>query len=119
MRILLIEDHAACAEGFRCLMETYLPEAEVSHCTTLHDAIAALQEDAPYDVIVLDLGLPDAKETESVRVLVRLAPDIPIVVYTAHAQYRDACAEYGIGIYLVKADIDGYELASTLQRLIT
>ena len=119
MNILLIEDHAACAEGFLCLMEAYLPEATVAHCTTLHDAIAALQEDAPYDVIVLDLGLPDAKETESVRVLVRLAPTIPIIVYTAHAQYRDACAEYGIGIYLVKADIHGDELAAIIQRIVT
>lgn len=118
MRILLIEDHQACAEGFQLLMDEYLPEASVTHCTTLQDAADALETDGPYDVIVLDLSLPDAKETVGVRLLVRLAPDTPIIVYTAYPQYRDACAQQGVGVYLIKANIDGPDLADTVRRVI-
>ena len=118
MRILLIEDHQACAEGFVLLMEEYLPEASVTHCTTLQDAADALEQDPPFEVIVLDLSLPDAKETVGVRLLVRLAPDIPIIVYTAYPQYRAACAEQGVGIYLIKANVDGQDLADTVRRVI-
>lgn len=117
MRILLIEDHQGCAEGFIVLMEAYLPEATVTHCTTLQDAADALEQDAPFDVIVLDLSLPDAKETVGVRLLVRLAPDTPIIVYTAYPQYRDACTQQGVGIYLIKANCDGHELADTVRRI--
>lgn len=118
LRILLIEDHQACAEGFLLLMEEYIPEATVTHCTTLQDAADAIQEDAPFDVIVLDLSLPDAKETVGVRLLVRVAPAVPIIVYTAYPQYRDACREQGVGIYLIKANIHGADLADTVRRVI-
>lgn len=118
MRILLIEDHQACAEGFQLLMDEYLPEASVTHCPTLQDAADAVAQDGPYDVIVLDLSLPDAKETVGVRLLVHLAPDTPIVVYTAYPQYRDACADHGVDVYLIKANIDGPALADTLRRVV-
>lgn len=118
MQILLIEDHQACAEGFALLMEEYLPEALVTHCTTLQDAADALETDGPYDVIVLDLSLPDAKETVGVRLLVRLAPDTPIIVYTAYPQFEAACAAHGIHTFLVKGTTDGADLADTVRRIV-
>lgn len=122
MRILLIEDHDACAVGFIVLMEEYIPDATVMHCTTLSDAIAAVITQPHFDVIVLDLSLPDAKETQGVRALMRVMRDkgehIPIVVYTAYEQYRLACMEEGVGVFLVKANIDGRDLAEILRRIV-
>lgn len=117
MRILLVEDHASCAEGFLELMETYVPEATVVHCSTLQTAADALTVGWPFDVIVLDLNLPDAKETVAVRLLVRLAPEVPIVVYTAYPQFQEPCLDLGVGAFCVKASIDGHDLADTIRRI--
>lgn len=122
MRILLIEDHLACAEGFQCLMEEYLPAAVVAHTTTLHGALLALEHHAPFDVIVLDLSLPDAKGTEGLamlRELVRDTTETPIIVYTAYPQFEQACLELGAGAFCVKASINGAELAAILERIAT
>lgn len=121
MRILLIEDYLPCAEGFLLLMEEYIPEAEVTYCTTLQGALNALGHHDPFDVIVLDLSLPDAKGTEGLiqlRALLRETTDTPIVVYTAYPQFEAACLELGAGAFCVKASIDGSELAATIQRIV-
>lgn len=99
-------------------MEAYLPEATVTHCTTLQDAADTLAEDGHFDAIVLDLSLPDAKETVSVRLLVRLAPTTPILVYTAYPQYEAACTAHGIHTFLVKGSTDGADLADAVRRII-
>jgi len=120
MRILLIEDHAACAEGFLCLMETYLPEANVVHCTTLADAARSVEFDGPFAVIVLDLSLPDASGTEGLsrlRGLVRETTDTPIIVYTAYPHFEQACLDLGAGAFCVKANINGADLAALIQRI--
>lgn len=121
MRILLIEDHLACAEGFQCLMEAYLPDATVAHTTTLHGALLALEHHGPFDVIVLDLSLPDAKGTEGLcrlQALLRETTTTPIVVYTAYPQYQQACLDEGATAFCVKATIDGPDLAALLERIV-
>ncbi len=120
MRILLIEDHLPCVEGFLCLMEEYLPEAEVTYCTTLQGAIDALGYEAAFDVIVLDLSLPDATGTEGLerlRELLRETVTTPIVVYTAYPQFQHACLDLGAGAFCVKATINGHDLADTVRRV--
>lgn len=122
MRILLIEDHLPCAEGFLCLMEEYLPQAEVTYCTTLQAAMHAIAHHAEFNVIVLDLSLPDAKGTEGLlRLLdlVRETTETPIVVYTAYSQFEADCLSLGAGAFCVKASIDGADLASLLERIAT
>lgn len=122
MKILLIEDHDACAVGFMVLMEEYLPEAEVVCTDTLYQACRWV-ESKEFDVIVLDLSLPDAKETQGVRALMQVMRQqgriVPIVVYTAYEQYRADCMDEGVGVFLVKANIDGEDLAEVLRRVVT
>lgn len=120
MRILLVEDDKPCAESFETLMEAYLPDATVAHAMTLHGALLALEHHSPFDVIVLDLSLPDAKGTEGLcrlRALLRETVDTPIVVYTAYPSYEQACLDEGARAFCVKASIDGTDLAALLERI--
>ena len=120
MRILLIEDYQECAEGFFCLMEAYIPEASIVHCMTLQAAADAIEQDGPFNVIVLDLSLPDAKGTEGLqrlRQLLRETTATPIVVYTAYPQYQQECLDAGAQAFCIKASIDGHDLAVLLERI--
>lgn len=117
MHLLLVEDHDAYAESFVMLIDAYAPDATVVHARTLQAGADALELYGPFDVVVVDLSLPDAKETVAVRLLVRMAPDTPIVVLTAYPQFEGACLHLGADAYLLKCQTEGEELVSILARI--
>lgn len=82
IRLLLVEDSAHDAE-FIGMMLKRAPEIEVriDHVTTLADAVQACQRDE-FDIVLLDLGLPDSSGTSSVTRLRASSPSTPIVVLT-------------------------------------
>src|SRR5262245_49619613 len=80
LRLLLVEDDEAYARLVRTMLDSVVSvQFQYDHSPSLGAAIKRLM-DAPYDVVLLDLGLPDARELEALTALVGLAPDTPVVV---------------------------------------
>lgn len=101
MRLLLIEDDLPLADGLaRALRQAgYGVEAAM----TAADACEALERQG-YDLVVLDLGLPDLDGSEVVRHLVRLQLDTPVLVLSARdgLDERIRLLDVGADDYLVK-----------------
>lgn len=107
LRILLIEDNLAEAE----LLSELLTDIEMVQCHILHffrleKAIACLEEQS-FDVILLDLSLPDSQGLSSLPLLMGVAPDIPIVVLTNtnDAELALEAVHQGAQDYLIKKNI--------------
>ena len=82
IKILLIEDNAADARLLReMLKEPVSCTYDLTHHESMEKAVAYLAAN-PVDVILLDLGLPDAQGLEAVRRVRRAAPHVPLVVLT-------------------------------------
>lgn len=82
MRILLVEDDPAYAELTRAMLNTTSgTTVTLDHTTSVHAAVDKLAE-GKYDIVLLDLGLPDAQELEALNSLVGAAPDLPLVILT-------------------------------------
>jgi DNA-binding response OmpR family regulator len=80
MKLLLVEDDASDARFLRaCLTRSQGAPPDLVHVQTLADAFAALSADE-YDVVLLDLHLPDASGESCVRAIQQARPDLPIVV---------------------------------------
>ena len=80
-KILLIEDDAADA-GLICdMVESKEAECVVATTDRLSSALKLLRESA-FEVVLLDLALPDSKGIETLRRLQDEAPPLPIVVLT-------------------------------------
>jgi DNA-binding response OmpR family regulator len=80
--LLLVEDNPGDARLLQeMLNEPSLNGTEVSHVTTMSDAETHLGRHA-VDIIVLDLGLPDAQGVEAIRRTYAAAPRVPLVVLT-------------------------------------
>ena len=86
IRVLLVEDNPGDAR----LVEEYLAESlpqrfEVEHLTRLEPALerAALQA---WEVILLDLSLPDAQGLDTVRLMLAAFPDTPVVVMSGYSE---------------------------------
>src|SRR5690606_23153453 len=82
LRVLLIEDNAADARLLReMLKRPAKPPPQVTCCETMQEAEARLGGEA-VDVVLLDLGLPDAGGLEAVHRAQAAAPRVPLVVLT-------------------------------------
>jgi len=83
LRALLVEDKSEDAEAFITLLQAIQSFAwEILHVKTLADACKHVSL-YPFDIVFLDLNLPDATGANTVKTLVSAAPTIPIIVLTA------------------------------------
>lgn len=90
-RALIVEDQTTLRELLGELLAT-LRDVQVHACATGAEARALLAR-APYDLVLLDLVLPDVHGLELLSEMRGLAPRPRIVVLTAHARaavVRDA-----------------------------
>ncbi|QOV36735.1 response regulator transcription factor [Streptomyces ferrugineus] len=91
MRVLLVEDDEPVAESLRRGLLRY--GFEVAWVTT---GAAALSHSDPYDVVLLDLGLPDADGLDVCKAL-RGRGDVPIIVISARSDETDRVVGLEIG----------------------
>lgn len=119
-RLLLIEDNPGDARLLREMLdEEGLRDAEVAHVECMRDAEIYLAERA-VDLILLDLGLPDAQGLEAVRRAHAAAPRVALVVLTGLDDESLALAALHEGAedYLVKGHIETRGLLRALRYAI-
>jgi DNA-binding response OmpR family regulator len=116
MHVLLTEDNALIASGIVAGLEAQ--GFTVAHAATAAQADALLRA-ARFDLMILDLGLPDEDGLHFLHRLRRRGLELPVLILTA----RDAVAERVSGLqagaddYLVKP-FDLRELAARLHALL-
>ena len=82
-RVLLVEDVPLIAKITEQMLKKSPTHHYVStHRTRLADSVAALKAE-DFDVILLDLNLPDSSDLNTLTSIVEAAPEVPIVVLTA------------------------------------
>ena len=82
-KVLLVEDVPLIAKITEQMLKKSPIHAYVStHTMTLAASVAALKSDN-FDVILLDLNLPDSSDLATLTSIVAVAPEVPIVVLTA------------------------------------
>jgi diguanylate cyclase (GGDEF)-like protein len=80
IRILLVEDDVTYARFTQEMLQSVRPASfQLAHTTSVHSAIERLPRAAP-DIVLLDLGLPDAQKLEALNALVDAAPNLPIII---------------------------------------
>jgi PAS domain S-box-containing protein len=120
-RVLLVEDNPADAR----LVEILLSEAgssadfEVAHSERFAEALQRLEE-ATFEVILLDLSLPDSSGIETVSRMRAAAPRTPMVVLSGQDDEEVAlrAVQQGAQDYLIKGQGDGNLLARTIRYAI-
>jgi diguanylate cyclase (GGDEF)-like protein/PAS domain S-box-containing protein len=118
--LLLVEDNPGDA---RLLREMFTDEGsnntELTHVVSMQDAERHLAERA-YDIILLDLGLPDAQGLGAIRRTRAAAPRIPLVVITGSDDESLAtqALQEGAQDYLVKGQIDARGLLRALRYAV-
>ena len=117
MKVLLVEDSpddAALIE--QALKEVDGARFDLTHVQRLKEAVQQFGLGS-YDVVLLDLALPDSHGIETVTKLSAQAPNVPVVVLTGltdEAMGLDAVRS-GAQDYLVKGEVDGKTIARVMR----
>ena len=105
LKVLLVDDEATDRIPVERILRTCSSPAEfvVESAVCLSEAIKNLTE-KQFDVVLLDLELPDSSGIEILQQVIKVAPDIPVVVLTEleDEQTGFSALEDGAPDYLVK-----------------
>jgi len=119
-RVLLVEDNPGDARLLsEALAEVRFLAFEITHVGRLSEALRRLGE-ARFDVILLDLSLPDSPGLGTLMKVQAKAPRVPVVVLTGIDDQRLAqwAIEEGAEVYLVKDQLDADSLVAALRSAI-
>jgi len=120
IRILLVEDNAGDARLLReMLNEPASCKYDLKHHESMEKAVTHLVAN-PVDIVLLDLGLPDAQGLGAVRRARAAAPRIPLVVLTGldDESLAAQALQEGAQDYLIKGQIETRGLLRALRYAI-
>jgi len=116
-KILIVEDD----EKFARVLSRQLAKNnyEVSHCGKLSDFLE-ISIKGKFDLVLLDLGLPDSSGLKTYEKVSKMVPDVPVVVLTGLDDEAIAVAavKNGAQDYLVKGEVDNRTLLRSLEYAI-
>jgi two-component system cell cycle response regulator len=108
IKVLLVEDMLMIAKiTEQMLKKSPSNRYSATHKARLAEAVAALKADE-FDVILLDLNLPDSRELDTLARIIEVAPDVPIIVLTANNSDEVGLQAVKIGAqdFLLKGDFN-------------
>lgn len=119
MRILLVEDNRADARLIQERLKRSHPQFDLVHAIRLNEALKQLEEEV-FDVVLLDLGLPESQGIDTFHRVHRQVPGVPIVMLSGLADEALAVetVKQGAQDYLVKGQVDGDTLFRSMRYAI-
>jgi CheY-like chemotaxis protein len=100
--ILVVEDNLISYKLIFAVLSKV--QAEVVHATNGRKAIEFCESDAHYDLVLMDMQMPEVNGFDATRKIKQLRPDLVVVATTANAYEEDeiACREAGCNAFIPK-----------------
>ncbi len=118
LHILFVEDNIFQARLTISIIETHLG-MRLTHVTTLAETIAKLKTES-YDLILLDLNLPDSSGLQTLIAIQQTAPASAVVIITAREDENLAqeAVEHGAQDFIHKSNLDPELLRRSIRYAI-
>jgi diguanylate cyclase (GGDEF)-like protein len=120
IKLLLVEDNPVDAQLTQDLLaEWSLDQFDITHAPILAEGLAKLSR-VRFDVVLLDLSLPDTHGLSTVTQVLATSPDVPVVVLSGHDDHPLAlqALQHGAQDYLVKGEGGADVLARSILYAI-
>ncbi len=111
-KILIVEDSPGDAFILQEILQRLKPGTYDIETAGRLDEALVLVERQPFDVVLLDMNLPDSRGLETIQAMKEKAPDSAIVVMTGHEDEKTGldAVKSGAQDFLVKGKIPGFVL---------
>lgn len=104
-RILIVDDHPPTLALIRAVLDAEkYQDLTIREANTGADALKTFDREGPFDLVLLDVGLPDLDGFTVCRALRKVDGRVPVVFITAKGELKDFASgrEAGGDSYLVK-----------------
>lgn len=103
VRVLLVDDHLVVRQGFRTMLAG-APDLQVAGEAASGAEALALVAGEDFDVVCLDIALPDTSGLELLKTLKERRPALPVVVISMYSEaaYSVRAIKLGAAAYLTK-----------------
>lgn len=116
--VLLVEDNFGDAKLIKGMLNLdNKHKYELVHSKRLDDAIKMCIKEK-FDVMLLDLGLPDSHGMDTFDIMKYNSPDIPIIVLTGFKEdvFEMGAVGRGAKNYLIKDDLNSQLLVDAIEN---
>jgi len=105
LRIMLADDHAIVRQGVRQLLLNHSVAREVVEADNGAQALMGVDAGEPFDLVLLDISLPDMNGVEVLKRMKRRAPRTPVMMFSMFRedQYAVRSLKAGASGYLSKS----------------
>jgi len=118
LRILLVDDHPVVRRGVAWLIGESYSHAVITEVASGAEALASIQVEQ-WDLVILDLTLPDASGLEVLKQIKKAQSNLPVLILSIHPreEFVRRVKAAGASGYLTKSAA-GTELRRAVFRLI-
>jgi CheY-like chemotaxis protein/Zn finger protein HypA/HybF involved in hydrogenase expression len=120
--LLIVEDFAPEAEVLCLLLENSSKKIDYTITVANKGADALLSiENNEYDLVILDLGLPDMNGLKLLKEIKKMIPDISVIVYTGYDDRDTAVTAMKMGAseFLIKNNENVQTLPDLVNKLLS
>ena len=98
--VLLVDDHSIVRQGLKNLIELENDIRVTGEAASGFEALKLVRANK-YDIIVLDISMPDKNGVDTMHDLKHVAPDLPVLILSGYAE-----AQYALN--LIRCGCKGY-----------
>jgi len=115
IKVFLVDDHPIVREGLRAVLESEGQIEVVGEAGTGEEAISQIPS-SPANIVLMDVKLPGIDGIEAVRELLKIKPNLAVVILTSFGgDHVVGAVEAGAKGYLLKG-ISGEELRKAIEE---
>jgi PAS domain S-box-containing protein len=115
--ILVIEDNPGDFTLIQDYLEEQIANPHITHAINFREAKATLCElESQYDVVLLDLSLPDKRGELLISEIIASCPGCPVIALTGYSDIEFSVKSLALGVadYLLKDDINATSLYKSI-----
>ena len=119
MSLYVIDDHPMMRQAIAMLLRRIFSATTVVEVARFSDLAAATIKNGDPRLLVLDLLLPGVKDTNAVREIKTMYPDVPLVVLSSMParDAQESCMSAGADLYIEKSTPVN-EISSAILKLV-
>ncbi len=117
--IMLVDDHAIVRRGVRDILGDAFPSAVIEEVSLGADALLLLLQHVRWDVVILDLTLPDGSGLDVLQRIRELKAGLPVLILSMHSadHFARRALNAGASGYLTK-DVADTELVTAVMHVV-
>jgi two-component system, NarL family, invasion response regulator UvrY len=117
-RVLLADDHEVVRQGLKQILMEAIPDAVFGDAASGSEALGLVRS-APWDIVVLDISLPDRSGLDVLKELRQSQPGLPVLVLSMHPeeQFAVRVLRAGAAGYLTKRSAPR-ELVAAVRKVL-